>query len=1047
MLLCLSFAASLNIDVNDGGYREVLVSIGRQVPYSESIVENIKALFRSSSAFLHRATNGRVYFKHVVIEAPNTWPKRDSARSRSSSSFQQSDVRVDLPSAPHGDGPFTQQLRPCGQPGDFIQLTPHFLAQINNATARKELNPAFVFVHEWAHFKYGVFDEYGSRDDRRYPLTYCHRGKVKLNSCSDRITFAARTAVGGRCGVDRRCRLSKDCLVSFHAPSGDPIESSIMFMPYVANVSRFCDNRDGIRHHNPFAPSKQNSLCKGKSTWEVIASSADFQMLPRCNVTKRIQVSFKEVQQKDDVTPRVVLVLDVSGSMNRNGSVKAQPAMSTTAAMPRGRSDARGRSGCKSDGKRMAARCPRPSRIDEHSRIEFLKEAATRYIEDIEDDSRRLAIVTFSYGAKMAHSLMPVNASTRKGFLAAIQNLCANGPTCIGCGVRRALELLRTDTESPEGADIILMSDGQENRCPHIATVLPRVAREKAIFTTLALGVQADYMLEELATATGGKAYAFQDLWGDLALGIEAAFVEASTAQDDHAPRTLMIMQDAQTFRTSTMRQFLLDADVGNGTWVYVTRTSIESVPLEAWLVDPDGKKCEACPQSVHGARITLSIPSPAKVGAWELHMRTSSSVEIKVSIQVNSGARRDAVEPIRVTCEVGTGIVSRPEEAVIYAKVTKGKKAVLNAAVIAEVYGPNQPHRSTLRLHDDGSAPDNHADDGTYSGYFTKFTGRGRYAVTAHITNQNGTGLAYPSGSSGSLIGTTVSYTSKSSALLYASEHPLDDFIMVDALSLDVTGSTAATTEEVAGFQRVALGGAFQVNDDIKEEQVPPGDVGDLAVNDVRTGDIGTVLVQLAWTWPGAHMTHGAAAYVEILTSRDYDSLKTGFENATDICNGYFVDGSLEALPSGSKHTVTVSLLNSIFTTANDSALDRNAYLAIRAGNSGGLKSNPSNIVVVSYEALPATTAFVTGYVVTTHAIVTVTKMTEATSLAPPILKLEDVYRSVIDADTLLQVLVRFSFWVFVGVVVLLGLTGVLGALLGFASCRNSACGNQRVS
>ncbi|XP_070397547.1 calcium-activated chloride channel regulator family member 3-like [Dermacentor albipictus] len=234
----LSSVASLEIDTSDGGYTNLLVSISKAVPYDESIVEDVKALFRSSSEFLHRATNGRVYFKQVTIEIPKEWPTRENARNVSWSSFEQSDIRIDLPSEPYGDRPFTQQLKPCGQPGDFVQLTPRFLAQLRNSTVNHSLNMAYMFVHQWAHFRYGVFDEYGCHHDNQYPLTYCHSGKVKLNACSERIAFAARTATGGQCSADSACRLSEDCVVSLQHPrSGHPTESSIMFMPRVGNVS------------------------------------------------------------------------------------------------------------------------------------------------------------------------------------------------------------------------------------------------------------------------------------------------------------------------------------------------------------------------------------------------------------------------------------------------------------------------------------------------------------------------------------------------------------------------------------------------------------------------------------------------------------------------------------------------------------------------------------------------------------------------------------------------------------------------------------------
>ncbi|KAL1420442.1 hypothetical protein MTO96_024266 [Rhipicephalus appendiculatus] len=176
-LLCLlSGVKALEIDKSDGGYKDLLISINQDVPYNETI-----SLLRSSSQFLHRATNGLVYFKHVTINFPNTWPKRSSARRLSSSSFEKSDVRVDVPGSPAKERPFTRQLRPCGKPGDYIQLSPTFLAELNGSTTNTFENPAYVFVHEWAHYRYGVFDEYGRRDDDKYPITYCD-GKNVMNT-------------------------------------------------------------------------------------------------------------------------------------------------------------------------------------------------------------------------------------------------------------------------------------------------------------------------------------------------------------------------------------------------------------------------------------------------------------------------------------------------------------------------------------------------------------------------------------------------------------------------------------------------------------------------------------------------------------------------------------------------------------------------------------------------------------------------------------------------------------------------------------------------
>ncbi|XP_075730455.1 calcium-activated chloride channel regulator 2-like [Rhipicephalus microplus] len=142
-LLCLlSYGKSLEIDKSDGGYKDLLISINKDVPYNETIVVNIKSLLRSSSHFLHRATNGLVYFKHVTINFPSTWPVRSSAHRLSSTMFEKSDVRINLPAkSEEQERPFTKQSILCGKPGEYIQLAPTFLTELDDSTTKTFGNP------------------------------------------------------------------------------------------------------------------------------------------------------------------------------------------------------------------------------------------------------------------------------------------------------------------------------------------------------------------------------------------------------------------------------------------------------------------------------------------------------------------------------------------------------------------------------------------------------------------------------------------------------------------------------------------------------------------------------------------------------------------------------------------------------------------------------------------------------------------------------------------------------------------------------------------
>ncbi|XP_049275802.1 calcium-activated chloride channel regulator 1 [Rhipicephalus sanguineus] len=427
------------------------------------------------------------------------------------------------------------------------------------------------------------------------------------------------------------------------------------------------------------APNKQNAICKKRSTWEVISENEDFKGLSRPDMSKHIEVSFEETQQREDLPQRVVLVLDVSGSM------------------------------------------------DDMNRLTFLKEAATRYIQDIADGSKRLAIVTFSTTGTVHHTMMPVNVNTRQGFLNAVKQLQTIGWTCI------------------------------ENETPSLKDVLPELMAAKVEVSTMALGASADSQIEKLATLSGGKAFFFEDLQGNTAVAMETAFVESTTTQAAADKDYIRLKDVEKTLTTKLEEQFMLEASLGNNTVVIVDQVSSTSTDISVTLIDPRGQKCKMCVEIGDKKTKKVIIPSPAQPGVWTIRVESSISQKAEVNIQVKSQGKDPNSEPIRVDCRMGSLQVGKPNEAIIYANVYKGKKIVLDATVVAEVTGPNPPHKSTVPLHDDGREPDIEANDGTYSGYFVQFTGKGRYTVTAHVSSDHRARVSDPKIGSGSFYSTTM--------------------------------------------------------------------------------------------------------------------------------------------------------------------------------------------------------------------------------------------------------------------------------------------------
>ncbi|XP_077547785.1 uncharacterized protein LOC144160039 [Haemaphysalis longicornis] len=143
---------------------------------------------------------------------------------------------------------------------------------------------------------------------------------------------------------------------------------------------------------------------------------------------------------------------------------------------------------------------------------------------------------------------------------------------------------------------------------------------------------------------------------------------------------------------------------------------------------------------------------------------------------------------------------------------------------------------------------------------------------------------------------------------------------------------------------------GFFSVTTDIFYWQLPPAYVSDLRVTATVPKPNGTLLVQLTWTWPGAHMHIGNASGVTIRASQDLDQLQKNFDNQTEITSANVVEGNLDPLPPGSKHVITIALPATFASPQSDGEYSWSALIALRVTNSYGRSSKTSYIVDASY-------------------------------------------------------------------------------------------------
>ncbi|XP_022234979.1 calcium-activated chloride channel regulator 1-like, partial [Limulus polyphemus] len=229
----------------------------------------LQNVIKKASELLFNATERRAYFGEVNFLLPSTWededvlPTKINVLNATWEVYSTSNVRVSSSNGGSRNSMYTQHSRGCGEFGERIHIPMGIMSIFDeNFLAR-------MFLHHWAHLRYGVFDEFSSVNSEASPNCYFDGHKWRFTGCfSPTIEEQLHTKFNWK---PEEC--SSLSLSDFdHLPG---LQSSIMFTSHLPQITRFC-SRDETFLHNRKAPTKHNILCKGRSTWEVISSSKDF---------------------------------------------------------------------------------------------------------------------------------------------------------------------------------------------------------------------------------------------------------------------------------------------------------------------------------------------------------------------------------------------------------------------------------------------------------------------------------------------------------------------------------------------------------------------------------------------------------------------------------------------------------------------------------------------------------------------------------------------------------------------------------------------------
>ncbi|XP_075793242.1 calcium-activated chloride channel regulator 1-like isoform X2 [Pelodiscus sinensis] len=675
------------VKLKNGGYEDIVIAINPELPEDENIIKNIQAMVKEASNYLFNATKQRVFFKAVKIIIPLHWQSKTEYLNVKTESYDKADVIVADPFLKYGDDPYTLQYGGCGGKGRYIHFTPNFL--LNDNLQNIYGSRAKVFVHEWAHLRWGVFDEYNN-DAPFYVSVNGGIASVEATRCSASITGKYRfDGCTGNICIRRQCKYDQQTKLyeagcKFVPDKIQNAPASIMYMQSLPSVVEFCDQNT----HNEKAVNMQNKMCNHKSTWEVIMNSSDFSNSSPINGSSPpYETSFTLLQTKDRV---VCLVLDTSGSMSSS------------------------------------------------NRMDRLKQAAEIFLLQIVEMGSWVGIVTFESSAYIKTYLQQIISERVRQNLIQFLPTSAGGGTNICGGVRKGFEVIKQKYSNLYGSEIVLLTDGEDSG---MSICLKEVEDSGSIIHTIALGPSAAPELEKFSNMTGGLRLFATDTVDSN--GLIDAFNGISSGSGNISEQSIQLESTALRIPDKQWMNgtVTIDSTVGNDTFFVVTWDQSTSPP-DILLRDPKGKEYRTSSfviSSLNLKTTRLNIPGTAEAGDWHYWIQNNHIASQVISMIVTSRAASLSVPPVTVKAYMNTDTNSYPSPMVIYAEISQGFLPVLGATVMATIE-PKSGSAKNLQLLDDGSGADITKNDGIYSKYFTSFNGNGRYNLKVHVQGRNKT-------------------------------------------------------------------------------------------------------------------------------------------------------------------------------------------------------------------------------------------------------------------------------------------------------------------
>lgn len=690
------------------GYEGVVVALEETLPPSacKDVVTGLEEVIRAASSVIFGASRGRAHFRQVRVLVPPTWtpaacPSLTALQNATRETWDSADLRVTQNRHPrHGPRPWTLHTQGCGHTGDYVSLGHELLLQ-NTSFAGDN---GRLLAQAWLQYRYGVFEEEGVAGSPVHPPHH------RAPDGSWRPTTCANLPLVPSANCDPA---NLSCPFSL-TPEDDPgLTSSFMAFPELPSVRDLCDEGS----HDRWAPTRHNLICGGKSVWEVMRASPDFQN--NRNVEGGLReghVTFTYVRARP---PRIVLLVEDTNVMNVQ------------------------------------------------KRWDFMRKAVRKLVTYDIPDGYSVGLVVFDSVAATKHPLTTLSEANREKVGSSLPRNPSQEDEhrrCVLCGLQEALRRLAQDGP---GGHVVLVAGGSgvldESEARAAENIL---GAAQATLHTIVYPLTEKYPrpnggLATLATRTGGQAYIVPDegIGEDSKLSMYYNLLDALYhALGGVAGRAALPVKVHATEHPGgrmpvSEGTFLVDAALGADTVFTIFYYDVTHVGNQIHLVSPQGQVIDTANMQTEDANMNMItvrlVEAQVVPGLWRYKVANRADSHQALYVQVTSRPRPRPNVP-RITVRGWTshaaGIVNASDISsplALYAEVAAGVAGVQEASVTATITrlgyttnGTQHPPRRVQLLDNGLTGPDMRRGDGVYSRLVPGLTA-GTYSVLVEVNGE----------------------------------------------------------------------------------------------------------------------------------------------------------------------------------------------------------------------------------------------------------------------------------------------------------------------